>query len=151
MSARIAVLLALAAVLGSAANAVSPRGLSWTHPLGQGLRARILEAGLHPVDLRQLSDLVLGGRVRLLDARPAGEYKTGHLAGAQSDPWKDIEEGKAPLPPAAGPTVVYCSNEFCDDALRLARLLARRGDRDVGVLVEGYDEWWNRKWPVEQD
>jgi len=151
MSARIAVLLALAVVLGSAVNAVSPRGLSWTHPLGQGLRARILEAGLHPVDLNQLSDLVLKGRVRLLDARSAGEFRIGHLGGAQSFPWKDIEEGKAPLPPAAGPTVAYCSNEFCGDALRLARLLAQRGDRDVGVLVEGYDEWWNRKWPVEQD
>jgi rhodanese-related sulfurtransferase len=151
MSARIAVLLALAAVLGSAANAVSPRGLSWTHPLGQGLRARISEAGLHPVDLGQLPELIRKGRLRLLDARPAAEYKIGHLAGAQSVPWKDIEDGKVPLPPAAGPTMVYCSNEFCDDALRLARLLAGRGDLDVGVLVEGYDEWWNRKWPVEQD
>ncbi|HVR84853.1 MAG TPA: rhodanese-like domain-containing protein, partial [Planctomycetota bacterium] len=127
MSARLAVLLALAALLGSAANAISPRGLSWTHPLGQGLRARIGEAGLHPVDLSRLPDLILKRPLRLLDARPTAEYQIGHLAGAQSCPWRDIEEGKIPLPPPAGPTVVYCSNEFCDDALRLARLLAQRG------------------------
>jgi len=151
MGVRIAVLLALAAVLGSAANAVSPRGLSWTHPLGRGLRARISEAGIDPVDLDRLGHLIRSRRLRLLDARPAEEYRLGHLPGAQSLPWKDIEDGNAPLPPAGGPTVVYCANEFCEDALRLGRLLVQRGDVDVGVLVEGYDEWWNRKWTVEQD
>ena len=149
MIARIGVLLAVAVVLGSLANAVSPRGLSWTHPLGKGLRARVAEAGLRPVGIDQLRDLL--PKVRLLDARPREEFKLGHLPGAQSSPWKDVDEGRAPLPPAGGPTIVYCANEFCEDAFRLGRLMAQRGDADVGVLLQGYDEWWNRKWPVEQD
>jgi len=149
MSARIAVLLALAVVLGSVANAVSPRGLSWTHPLGRDLRTRIIDAGLNPVAIRRLPDLL--PKVRLIDARPAEEFRIGRLPGAKSFPWKDVDNGKIPLPPAGGPTVVYCANEFCEDALRLGRLLVQRGDTDVGVLIEGYDEWWNRKWPVEQD
>jgi len=149
MSARIAVLLAIAVVLGSVANAVSPRGLSWAHPLGRDLRARIIDAGLNPVPIGKLPDLL--PKVRLLDARPAEDFKLGHLIGAKSFPWKDVDHGNVPLPPAGGPTVLYCSNEFCEDALRLGRLLVQRGDTDVGVLVEGYDEWWNRKWPVEQD
>jgi len=149
MIARIAVLLAVAVVLGSVANAVSPRGLSWTRPLGRDLRARIVEAGLNPVAIDRLPDLL--PKVRLIDARRADEFKLGRLAGAKSFPWRDIDDGKIPLPPAGGPTVVYCANEFCEDALRLGRLMAQRGDADVGVLVEGYDEWWNRKWPVEQD
>lgn len=149
MSARIAVLLAVAVVVGSIANAVSPRGLSWSQPLGKGLKARILEAGLNPVDIGKLPDLL--PKVRLIDARRSDEFRIGRLAGAQSFPWRDVDDGRVPLPPPGGPTVVYCSNEFCEDALRLGRLLAQRGDADVGVLVEGYDEWWNRKWPVEQD
>ena len=149
MLARIGVLLAVAVVLGSLANAVSPKGLSWTHPLGKGLRARVAEAGLRPVGIDQLRDLL--PKVRLLDARSREEFKLGHLAGARSFPWKDVDDGKAPLPPAGGPTVVYCANEFCEDAFRLGRLMVQRGDADVGVLLEGYDEWWNRKWPVEQD
>jgi hypothetical protein len=47
--------------------------------------------------------------------------------------------------------VIYCANEFCEDALRLGRLMVQRGDADVGVFIEGYDEWWNRKGTVEQD
>ena len=149
MSARIAVLLAVALVLGSAANAVSPRGLSWTHPLGRDLRARVLDAGLQPVRLSELPDLL--PMVRLLDARPAEDFKIGRLPGAKSIPWKDIDGGRIPLPPPAGPTIIYCANEFCEDALRLGRLMIQRGDTDVGILIEGYDGWWNRKGPVEQD
>jgi rhodanese-related sulfurtransferase len=151
MIARIGVLLAIAVVLGSLANAVSPRGLSWSHPLGLGLRARILDAGLQPVDVDRLPDLLRERKIRLLDARPSAEFKIGHLPGATSHPWKDVDDGKIPLPPADGPTILYCANEFCEDALRLGRLLVQRGDADIGVLVQGYDEWWNRRWPVEQD
>ena len=151
MVARLAVLLVVAAALGSLANAVSPRGLSWCHPLGRDLRAKVLDAGLEPVAVERLPDLLRQRPIRLIDARPAGEFRIGHLAGAQSHPWKDVDDGKIPLPPPDGPTIVYCANEFCEDALRLGRLLAARGDPDVGVLLEGYDEWWNRRWPVEQN
>src|SRR5258707_1881260 len=116
MSARIAVLLAIAVVLGSVANAVSPRGLSWTHPLGRDLRARIVDTGLNPVSIRQLPDLL--PKVRLIDARPIEEFKIGRLAGAKSFPWKDVDNGKIPLPPAGGPTMIYCANEVCEYALR---------------------------------
>lgn len=149
MIARVGVLLCIAAVLGSLANAVSPRGLSWTHPLGTGLVARLVEAGIKPVRIDRLPDLL--SKARLIDARPREEYRLGHLAGAIPTPWKEVDEGRIPLPPSGGPTVIYCSNEFCEDALRLARLLVQRGDADVGVLVEGYEAWWNRKLPVEQD
>lgn len=151
MIARVGVLLAIALVLGSLANALSPRGLSWSRPLGRDLRARILDAGLHPVDVDRLPDLLRERRIRLLDARPAEEFRTGHLAGALSHPWKDVDDGKIPLPPPDGPTVLYCANEFCEDALRLGRLLLERGDADVAVLIQGYDGWWNRRWPVEQN
>jgi|SRR5579862_2064771 len=151
MLARVAVLLAIAAAVGSLANAVSPRGLSWTHPMGRGLRAKLLDAGLAPVDVARLPDLLRGRRLRLIDARAAEEFRTGRIAGAASFPWKDVEAGTLPLPPPDGPTVVYCANEFCEEALRLARRMAARGDRDVGVLVEGYDQWWSRRWPVDQD
>lgn len=149
MIARIAVLLAIAAVLGGVANALSPRGLSWTQPLGKGLRARAVEAGLNPVDLDQLR--ALRPKVRLLDARRRDEFAIGRIPGAASVPWQEVDDGKIPLPPEGGPTVVYCANEFCEDALRLGRLLVQRGDRDVGILIEGYDAWWNRRLPVDQD
>jgi len=149
--ARLAVLLAVAVVLGSAANALSPRGLSWTKPLGGGQRARVVDAGLVPVDQHALRQILLDRLSRLVDARPREEYKVGRLPGAYSCPWRELEAGAVTPPARGGPIVVYCSNEFCDDALNLGRWLLDHGHPDVGVLVDGYDAWWNAGGTVEQD
>jgi rhodanese-related sulfurtransferase len=151
MLARLAVLLAIAAALGSAANAISPRGLSWTRPLGQDQRSRIVEAGLIPVPQKALEQNNQDHLFRLVDARSREEYRIGRLKGSYSCPWKEFEEQTATPPPQGGPIVVYCSNEFCDDALNLGRWLRDRGYKDVGVLLDGYDAWWNARGPVEQD
>ena len=151
MLARIAVLLAVSIVLGSAGNALSPRGLSWTRPLGKDQRARIVEAGLFPVEQSALRQNLHEGLSRLVDARPREEYRIGRLIGAYSCPWRELQAGTATPPPQGGPIVVYCSNEFCDDALDLGRWLLAHGYKDVGVLIDGYDAWWNARGPVEQD
>ena len=151
MIARIAVLLAVAIVLGSIANAVSPRGLSWSKPLGKDQRARIVEAGLVPVDQKVLGHLIQDKLSRLVDARSRDDFRIGRLPGAYSCPWRELEARSATPPPQGGPIVVYCSNEFCDDALNLGRWLRDRGYKDVGVLLDGYDAWWNARGPVEQD
>ena len=54
-------------------------------------------AGLNPVAISQLPDLL--PKVRLIDARPADEFRIGRLAGARSFPWRDIDDGKLPLHP----------------------------------------------------
>jgi len=151
MLARLAVLLAVALALGSAGNALSPRGLAWTRPLGKDQRARIVEAGLIPVPQKALEQDRPSILFRLVDARPREEYRIGRLKGAYSCPWRELREGTATPPPQGGPIVVYCSNEFCDDALDLGRWLLGHGYKDVGVLIDGYDAWWNARGPVEQD
>jgi rhodanese-related sulfurtransferase len=151
MVARLSVLLAVAIVLGSAANAISPRGLSWIRPLGKDQRARIVDAGLTPVSPKALEQNRPSILFRIVDARPREEYRIGRLPGAYSCPWRELEAGTATPPPQGGPIVVYCSNEFCDDALNLGRWLRDRGYKDVGVLLDGYDAWWNARRPVEQD
>jgi rhodanese-related sulfurtransferase len=151
MIARLGVLLAIAILLGGAANAISPRGLSWTRPLGQDQRARIVDAGLVPVPQKALEQHNQDHLFRLVDARSRADFKIGRLPGAYSCPWKELEDGTATPPPQGGPIVVYCSNEFCDDALNLGRWLRDRGHKDVGVLLDGYDAWWNARGPVEQD
>jgi rhodanese-related sulfurtransferase len=151
MIARIAVLLAVAVVLGSAANAVSPRSLSWRRPLGKDQFAKIVDAGLVPVEQTTLRQILLENLSRLVDARSREDYKIGRLPGAYSCPWRELEKNTATPPPQGGPIVVYCSNEFCDDALNLGRWLLQHGYKDVGVLLDGYDAWWNARGPVEQD
>jgi rhodanese-related sulfurtransferase len=139
---RILILLALAGLLAVAANAVSPRGLSWTRPLGRGVGSQIVAAGLTPVDLNSMKDLVRRKSVLLVDARPPEEYRIGRLPGAVPS---------TPLPPRDKPIVVYCANEFCETALQLGEQLKKAGYKDVAVFVEGYEAWWNAGGAVDQD
>jgi rhodanese-related sulfurtransferase len=135
----------LAVALAVLVNAVSPRGISWTRPLGEALKARAVEAGLVPVDLAAVRERLRDGRVRFVDSRPADEFEVGALPGAVSVPWKEIEAGRTPpsIPSVEQPLVVYCANEFCESSLELGRWLRKRGHRDVALFVAGYEAWWN--------
>ncbi len=139
---RLLLLIAAAALLGAAVNAVSPRGLSWTRPLGRGVGAEVAAAGLLPLDLKSVSELVPAKSVLFVDARPEEEYRIGRLPGA-------IPSTRTP--PRDKPIVVYCANEFCDTALRLGAELKKAGYKDVAVFVEGYEAWWNAGGAVDQD
>ena len=148
---RAAVLVVLATLLAAAANAVSPRGISWSRPLGKGLRAQVVEAGLVPVDLAEVRRLIEEKSSLVLDARSRDDFGVGRLPGAVPFPWPEAEEGRLPAPPAGRPVLIYCANEFCDASLALGRWLRERGHRDVAVFVDGYEAWWNAKGPVDQD
>jgi rhodanese-related sulfurtransferase len=142
---RLFLLLGAAVVLSGAVNALSPRGISWTDPLGPGLRGRLALAGLETVPLGAVVDGLRSGSLVFVDARPRDEFEVGHLPDATSFPWHDLEEGmpSPPLPPRDRPLVIYCGNEFCEAALRLGEWLRARGYRKIGVFLEGYEAWWN--------
>ena len=139
---RLLILLAGSCLLGAGANAVSPRGLSWTRPLGRGIGPDVAAAGFTPVDLHSMLDLVRNGAVLPFDARTEEEYRIGRLPGARRT---------VTFPSDGRPIVVYCSNEFCDRALQVAQDLRKRGFSRVAVFVDGYEAWWNAGGPVDQD
>ncbi len=138
-------------LVAAAANAVSPRGIPWRDPLGQGLRAKAALAGLVPVDLEAVRALLKDPAVVVLDSRPRDEFANGRLPGARSLPWAGVEEGRGTPPQKDRPILVYCANEFCESSLRLGEWLRSKGHRDVALFVEGYEAWWNAKGPVDQD
>jgi rhodanese-related sulfurtransferase len=145
---RAAVLLAAAVALGATAHAVHPRRISWSRPLGAGLRAEAAQAGLVVVGLPEVERLLQDGRTLFLDARPAEKFEIGELPGARSMPWKDVEEGRLerpPLPVPVPPLVVYCENEWCESSLKLGTWLKSKGCRDVALFVAGYEAWWNAR------
>jgi rhodanese-related sulfurtransferase len=147
---RILLLLVVAGAVGTAANALSPRGLSWTRPLGRGIAAQVADAGLVPVDLKTAQELVRTKSTWIIDARPADDYRIGRLPGADTMPWKE-DAGISSTPIRQRPILVYCSNEFCEDALKLGMRLRHAGYQDIAVFVDGYEAWWNARGPVEQD
>ena len=107
---RAAALLAMVISLSATVNAISPVGISWTdtphkdaepaatkpaatsRPAAVAGAARFAELNrIDLFDLRRQMDA--GLPLTLLDARPAYEFAQGHLPGAVSLPWGQVEGG----------------------------------------------------------
>lgn len=84
----------------------------------------------------------------LLDVRPAEEYAAGHLPGACSIPWEEIEERLAELPDDKL-IVAYCRGPYCVYADTALAIMARRGRR-VARLEEGVAEWQQAGYAIEK-
>jgi rhodanese-related sulfurtransferase len=93
------------------------------------------------------------GKALFVDARPAEDYKQGHIAGAIPFDVNDYERAapKAfPLLPRDKEIVAYCSGGDCDDSLVLAQKLKRLGYPNVKLYEGGYFEWMKAGLPVKQ-
>lgn len=105
--------------------------------------------GIEQITAAELAARLDAGRVVVLDVRPAGEYASGHIAGAGSAPLPELPELAEALP--RGPEIVaYCRGPYCvyaDDAVRLLRDRGLRAAR----LDTGYPEWRRAGLPTQTE
>jgi thiosulfate/3-mercaptopyruvate sulfurtransferase len=109
------------------------------------------------------------GTVTILDARPASDYRRGHVPGAVQIDWTDFRDGwwrTGKLPPdlqglatkLAGygvderrPVVVYGkARDGWGEEGRIAWMLAYLGHREVSILDGGWPAWLGSGLPVSQ-
>lgn len=93
----------------------------------------LLEAGEKPV---------------LIDLRPVKEFKQKRLPGARSIPMTEVHKRLEEIP-RAGRVVLYSTtprNEIIDEVYQY---LDDQGYRNVAVMVEGFQGWVKRKYPIE--
>lgn len=98
------------------------------------------------VQMRELLRRVRSGGVIVLDARPAAEFRAGHIAGALSVPVEELQSRLGSLPADMG-YVAYCRGPYCVYADRAVELLRRNGRR-AQRLLEGFPEWRAAGYPV---
>ena len=169
---RAAALLAMVISLSATVNAISPVGISWIGtPYKDEGRAAVEPAAprdlaaaagaagfaeLNRIDLFDLRrQMDAGLPLTLLDARPAYEFAQGHLPGAVSLPWGQVEaaypavEMRLPRHAAEGRIVVYCSGTDCDMARDLGRFLQARGFDNVLLFDGGMTLWRQHQLPTE--
>ena len=97
------------------------------------------------VSMDDLAARLAEGSVVLLDVRPRGEYRSGHLPYAVSTPIDELPGLADGLP--SGDVVAYCRGPYCvyaDDAVRLLRARGRAARR----LDVGFPEWRRAGLPV---
>ncbi len=91
---------------------------------------------LDPQQRTELLSRVRRGEVTLLDVRPAGEYRAGHLPGARSIPLGGLRGRLAELP-RDREVVAYCRGPYCPLAVEAVAILEAAGYRarhlDLGV------------------
>jgi DNA-binding transcriptional ArsR family regulator/rhodanese-related sulfurtransferase len=102
---------------------------------------------LKPVGKQELWDRIQRGDVVVLDVRPPGEYRAGHIPHAISIPVEELASRLGTLPRNAA-IVAYCRGPYCvlaTEALEILRTHGRRARR----LEDGFPEWRLSGLPVE--
>ena len=96
-----------------------------------------------PVLLDEVQQLLAAGGL-LVDARSPELFAAGHIEGAVSLPFADIEDLLAGFVGRVDKdrvVVTYCSGFGCPDSFDLGMRLIEAGYRDVRVFEGGYPEW----------
>lgn len=123
----------------------------------------VKEAGFQAIEYDEVQRLYRddnnyrNGAYIFVDARPASEYREGHIPLAwRIDHVKSDEMLKAPplqfLLPSAEKIVLYCHGGNCEDSLLVAGDMRAAGidQTKIHVYVGGFTEWWEKKQPIEK-
>lgn len=149
---QIGLLLLAAAALAVMANVVHPRRIPWVQDWSRQVEKQAEQRGVRMVSPAVALELFRSGNVTFIDARPEAEFLNGHIPGAVSVPFGQLDE-KIPqimrLIDSGHVLVIYCSNRMCDDALLLAAEIKAMGG-DALLFIDGFDSWAKHGAEVEQ-
>ena len=126
------------AVLGLAANAISPRRIPFITPPKAAPQAQ------DTVTLQEAQQLWAGGSSFFLDARASSDYTAGHIAGALSLPVEEFDDRYQQVAGMLTPDsviIVYCDGLDCDLSHRLMAKLHDMGYHNVRLIVNGWTTW----------
>jgi len=87
-----------------------------------------------------------------VDARPESQYADGHIQGALTIPWQEVDRyfmKMADRLDDASMIITYCDGESCDLSHHLALFLKDMGFANVRVLVNGLTVWKEAGLPTE--
>ena len=110
----------------------------------------LVEQGPQTVELEDVERL--HGQAIRIDARIPELYVEGHLPGALSLPYAEVDAHLDVFMAQVAKTeqiIIYCAGYGCPDSFDLATLLLAEGYQDVSVFAGGYPQWRDSDKPVE--
>ncbi|NQT70595.1 MAG: rhodanese-like domain-containing protein [Desulfobacteraceae bacterium] len=96
------------------------------------------------ISLVEAEKLFTEKRAVFFDARSWEDYENGHISGARSLPWHEVEQRfvEATKNISSDTTIItYCDGETCNLSHDLAIFLKDMGFSNVRVLVNGWTVW----------
>ncbi|MBQ7023746.1 MAG: rhodanese-like domain-containing protein [Akkermansia sp.] len=91
----------------------------------------------------------IAGRVQVVDVRSGGEWRSGHIAGAEHLPLAELEGGQTPASGSRGGALVL----VCQSGVRAAKaqLVLKGRGIEADVLEGGMNAWVAAGLPQEQE
>ncbi|MBM2804972.1 MAG: rhodanese y domain superfamily protein [Deltaproteobacteria bacterium] len=89
-----------------------------------------------------------GEKFILIDLRPAKEFQEKRLAGSRSIPVTELDKRLGEIP-KSGRVVVYAATASNDIPDEVFQLFEDERYKNVTVMLEGFQGWEKRKFPVE--
>jgi rhodanese-related sulfurtransferase len=116
--------------------------------VGRIVRSYFLERdALEPVSRAELRQRIKKGLVTVLDVRPEGEFKQGHLPGAVNVPLRKLGLWLKGLQKKTE-VVAYCRGPYCVLSFEAVAQLRAHGFK-ARRLEDGYPEWKAAGLPIE--
>ena len=115
-------------------------------------RREVQFQGVGTLDLAQAYQTWQEKRALFVDARKAEEYQELHVQGAVNVPpetWGQLSSSELMKMDRTRELVVYCSQESCDDALKLAKKLRAAGFARVMAFTGGFRAWDEAGYPAD--
>jgi len=115
-------------------------------------RREVQFQGVKTFDLAQAYQTWQGKRALFVDARKAEEFQELHVQGAMNVPpetWAELSSSELMKLDKRRELVVYCSQESCDDALKLANKLKAFGFSNVMAFIGGFRAWDEAGYPAD--
>lgn len=115
-------------------------------------RREVQFQGARTLDLAQAYQVWQEKKALFVDARKAEEYQELHVQGAVNVPpetWVELPSSELMKMAKTREMVVYCSQESCDDALKLAQKLKAAGFTRVMAFTGGFRAWDEAGYPAD--
>ena len=146
-----AIILA-AGILAFSANALRTDSLPLIGDWSIDARMTTVTGERLDISLQEVEKLFRDQSVVFLDARSADDYGRGHIQGARSLPWQDVDRIFMAVTQdlaSETPIITYCDGEACNLSHDLALFLKDAGFMNIRVLVNGWTVWREARFPVE--
>jgi rhodanese-related sulfurtransferase len=106
------------------------------------------------ISLMEAEKLFLQHAAVFIDARPKQDFEKGHIKGAKSLPWHDVDRRFIAVTeniPDDATIITYCDGEACELSRHLANFLIDAGFNHVRILTNGWTKWRDAHLPAEKN
>ena len=93
------------------------------------------------ISTEELTQILLAGKIPVIDVRPAKEYAVSHIPGSVNIFETDIGQMMKVTPDKSSGPVLYCNGPFCHKTLRVAEKLFKGGYGNIKKYQAGLPVW----------